>query len=86
MLVRLSGDGSVSKRVFYEAPVDMPILAVNELAREGELGTEVRFRSNDGCIIDNLTGRRSHFIKRKGVYFMRLYFPNNELGFTRQDP
>ena len=85
-VVSYSGDGVMSKRVFYEAPVEMPILAVTELAQEGELGSEVRFRTKDGCIIDNLTGRRAHFVKRKGVYFMRLYFPKNESDFTRQDP
>ena len=81
-----SGDGVMSKRVFYEAPVEMPILAVTELAQEGKLGSEVRFRAKDGCIIDNLTGRRAHFVKRKGVYSMRSYFPKNESDLTRQDP
>ena len=70
-------DGKVNKRVFYGAPVEMPILAVTELAREGELGSEVRFRLKDGVIIDNLTGKRCQFVKRKGVYFMRLYFPKD---------
>ena len=73
----LTRDGKVNKRVFYEAPVEMPILSVTELAREGELGSEVRFRIKDGVIIDNLTGKKCQFVKRKGVYFMRLYFPKD---------
>ena len=85
-VVSYSQDGTESKRIFYEAPVDMPILAVAELAQEGELGSEVLFRSRDGCLIDNLTGRKVHFVKRKGVYFMRLYFRKGiNSGFTRQE-
>ena len=69
--------GRTNKRVFYEAPVEMPILAVTELARGGELGSEVRFRLKDGVIIDTLTGKRCQSVKRKGVYFMRLDFPKD---------
>ena len=50
----------------------MPILAVSELSQEGEFGSEVKFRAKDGFMTDNLTGRRTPFVKRKGVYFMRL--------------
>ena len=64
----------------------MPILAVTELTKEGELGSEVRFRIKDGVIIDHLTGHRLHFVKRKGVYFMRLYFRKSKSGFTGPDP
>ena len=80
-----SRDGFSSKRRFYEAPVDMPILAVSELSQEGELGSEVKFRAKDGVMIDNLTGRRTSFVKRKGVYFMRLYIRKNKVGFGRPD-
>ena len=80
-----SRDGFSSKRRFYEAPVDMPILAVSELSQEGELGSEVKFRAKDGLMIDNLTGRRTPFVKRKGVYFMRLYIRKNSAGFGRPD-
>ena len=81
-------DVKTNTRVFYEAPVEMPILAVTELAREGELGSEVRFRQKDGVIIDTLTGKRCQFVKRKGVYFMRLYFPKgvgDQSVFARPD-
>ena len=64
----------------------MPILAVTELTKEGELGSEVRFWIKDGVIIDNLTGHRVHFVKRKGVYFMRLYLSKSKSGFIGPDP
>ena len=81
-----SRDGKATKRLFYEAPVDMPILSVAELAKEGELGSEIRFRAKDGIMMDNLTKHRTHFVKRKGVYFVRLYTRTNSVDFTRQDP
>ena len=85
-VISYSREGTLSKRVFYEAPVEMPILAVAELSMEGELGSEVRFRMKDGVIIDNLTGYRVKFAKRKGVYFMRLFFRKNKQDFIRQEP
>ena len=36
--------GNKCERLFYDAPVEMPIVAVTELAKEGEAGSEVRFR------------------------------------------
>jgi hypothetical protein len=69
--------GSKCDRLFYEAPVEMPILSVTEISKEGKSGSEVRFRLKDGEIIDNATGKRCHFVKRMGVYFMRLYFPKS---------
>ena len=85
-------DGSCRSRVFYEADVEMPILAVTELSREGELGTEVNLRHNGGEIYDISTGRRSEVVKRMGVYFTRIYFPKsshseplNEQPFVRPD-
>ena len=79
-------DGTKTSRVFYHANVDMPILAVSELTKEGEHGSEIRFRRKDGIMIDNATGRRQHFVKRKGVYFIKLYVRKSggaNSGFTR---
>ena len=70
-------DGTKISRIFYMANVDMPILAVTELTKEGSLGSEVRFRKRDGLMVDNATGRKQHFVKRKGVYFIKLYVPND---------
>ena len=84
--------GFRKSRVFYEAPVEMPILAVTELAQEGDMGSEVRFRLSDGEIIDTFSGKQVPFVKRMGVYFMRIYFPkvasgppSNGKSFVRQD-
>ena len=71
----LNRDGTKTARVFYEADVEMPILAVTELTQEGDQGSEVRFRRKDGFIEDNLTGRREHFVKWKGVYFVKVFVP-----------
>ena len=81
-----SRNGKTTKRLFYEAPVDMPILSVAELSKEGELGSEIRFRTKDGIMVDNLTKDRTQFVKRKGVYFVRLYMRKNSVDFPRQDP
>ena len=81
-----SRDGKATKRIFYEADVDMPILSVAELAKEGELGSEIRFRAKDGIMIDNLTEGLTSFVKRKGVYFVRLYTRNNQVDVIRRDP
>ena len=82
--------GTRTTRVFYEAQVEMPILSVTEITKEGTLGSEVRFRRNDGMIVDNSTGRTSEFVKRMGVYFMRIYFPKvqgrSTEGFVRPEP
>ena len=85
-------NGSHRSRVFYEAPVEMPILAVTELAQEGDLGTEVNLRNDGGEICDVFTGKRAEVVKRMGVYFTRIYFPKsshsgplNEQLFVRPD-
>ena len=62
----------------------MPILAVSELSQEGELESEIKFRAKNGLMTDHLTGHRTPFVKRKGVYFMRLYL-QKDVGFGRPD-
>ena len=83
-------DGTQRTRIFYEADVDMPILSVAEISQEGSQGSEVSFRKKNGFIEDVHSGQRMHFIKRKGVYVIRLRVPKNgklthepEMGFTR---
>ena len=86
-VVTMNKAGVPTTRRFYDADVEMPILSVAELSQEGEDGSDVRFRKKDGYIEDNLTKRRDYFVKRKGVYFTKLYVsrPNN-LDFTRPGP
>ena len=70
-------DGTQRSRTFYEADVDMPILSVGEISQEGTKGSEVRFRKKNGYIEDVMTGEKMPFIKRKGVYFIKLRIPKN---------
>ena len=68
-----SKEGIETSRIFYEAPVEMPILAVAELTKEGPAGSTTGFRRRDGYVEDDLRRTRQHFVKRKGVYFMKIY-------------
>ena len=81
-------DGSKIARTFYDADVEMPILAVSELSREGECGSDIRLRQKDGYIRDLKTGCRQHVVKRRGVYFTKMFIrkPRNsdvDSGFVR---
>ena len=69
----MSKEGISIDRVFYQAPVDMPILSVAELSKEGPLGSKTSFSLRDGFVKDKQSKMKQHFIKRKGVYFMKLY-------------
>ena len=92
MVRTMHRDGTQVSRKLYRANVDMPILAVTELAQEGNHGSEVRFHRNHGVVIDKETKKRQHFLRRRGVYFMKLYVPkspksnNGTSGFTRPGP
>ena len=84
-------DGTSVDRTFYQANVDMPILAVAELSQEGSRGSEVRFYKNHGTAIDNASGERQHFVKRSGVYLVKIYVRKHESngsesGFIRPGP
>ena len=78
-------DGTKRTRIFYEADVDMPILSVGELSREGTNGSEVRFRKRDGYIEDLWSGQQMPFVKRQGVYFVKLCLPKNKTHAVEDD-
>ena len=80
-----SKEGITVERTFYKAPVAMPILAVAELTKEGVMGSTTGFRQRDGFIENNADHKRQHFVKRKGVYFMKLYTRKRSDGFVRQE-
>ena len=80
-----SKEGITVERVFYKAPVAMPILAVAELTKEGDMGSTTGFRQRDGYIENNADHQRQHFVKRKGVYFMKLYTRKRSNGFVRPE-
>ena len=85
-ITTLTQNGTPITRRFYDADVEMPILCVAELSLEGDAGSDVRFRRRDGYIEDLATGHREYFVKRKGVYFTKLYVPKskfNSTGFAR---
>jgi hypothetical protein len=86
-VVTKSKEGIETSRIFYEAPVEMPILAVAELTKEGPVGSTTGFRQRDGYVEDDLRRTRQHFIKRKGVYFMKLYTKRDgpNMGFVRPE-
>ena len=78
---------------FINAKVEMPILSVAEIC----LGdATVKIGKNDGTITDEGTGKVSRFVKRLGVYFIKLRVPKTTvqpkpskdgtraLDFTRQ--
>ena len=80
----LSSEGNILTQTFEDADVDMPIMAVTELASNGELGSDVVFRKHDGAITDVQTQATSKFVRRKGVYFMKIFTPkNHRSGFKR---
>ena len=80
-------EGHTVTTVFQDADVDMPILSVAVLSASGPMGSDVRFKKHDGYIEDIATGKRCKFIKRQGVYFIKLLVPKNlvtheESGFA----
>ena len=66
-----SQEGVIIERVFYDAPVEMPILSVAQISKEGLQGSDATFRRNDGFIEDNETHVRQKSVNRKGVYCMK---------------
>ena len=80
----MSAEGHVLTQTFEDTNVDMPTMSVTELASNGQLGSDVVFRKHDGAVVDVETGATSRLVRRKGVYFMKVYTPrNNKSGFTR---
>ena len=55
----------------------MPIIAVNDLSLDD---AEVIFRQDAGELVDGATGRRSKFIKKRGVCFMKMYYKKDQCG------
>ena len=82
----------MTERIFYDAPVETPILSVDGIAREGTMGSKTTLRLQNGYIENNKSQQRQHFVKRKGVYFMKLYTerrvdndPSAELDVARPE-
>ena len=69
----------------------MPIIAANDISNDD---LEVSFRQGQSELVDGGSGRRSRFTKKRGVYFMKMYYQKGQcqedghdvgqqLGFTR---
>ena len=80
----LTEEGHLINQTFEDADVDMPIISVTSLAANGLQGSDVIFRQHDGSIVDVEKKATSRFVRRKGVYFLKVYTPNDNMsGFTR---
>ena len=71
-------EGNAIEQEFEDIDVDMPILAVTSLASNGDNGSQVIFRKHDGEIIDISNNRSSNFVKRRGVYFIKLFIKRDK--------
>ena len=86
----MTSEGQKVNPEFEDADVDMPIVAINDLSKDD---TEVTFRRSQSELVDVETGRKSRFIKKRGVYFMNMYYKKDQChddcdcerqpGFTR---
>ena len=84
----------MTEKILRDAPVEVPILSVAGLAREGFMGSKTKLRLQDGFIENSTSQQRQHFVKRKGVYFTKLHterrvdnHPNAKIDFAyTRDP
>ena len=66
--------GNAIQLNFEDADVDVPIIAVTDISQNGVDGAETRFRTHGGEIIDLTTRKKSAFIRRRGVYFIKMFY------------
>ena len=71
-------EGNVIQPTFEDTDVDMPIIAVTDISENGTNGVETRFRTDGGEIIDLDTRKKSSFVRRRGVYFMKMFYKPNQ--------
>ena len=69
-----TAEGNAIQPNFEDADVDMPIIAVTDISQNGIDGTETRFRTHGGEMIDLTTRNKSSFIRRRGVYFIKMFY------------
>ena len=65
-----TAEGHRTKTTFHNAKVDMPILSVAQMCAKDEI--DVKFNKKGGNIINVATGKTTRFVKRLGVYFLKL--------------
>ena len=71
----LTAEGQMIKPDFEDTDVEMPIVAVNDISKED---LEVSFRADGSELVSSETGRRSKFVKRRGVYFVKMYYEKGQ--------
>ena len=64
-----TAEGRARTTTFVDAKVDMPILAVSDLSKEGKFGSNIGFDTHGGAITDKITNAKSSFIKVNGVFY-----------------
>ena len=89
----VTAEGNVIEQEFEDTDVDMPILSITSLSDNGSEGSQVNFRNDGGEVVDLSNNRSSNVVKRRGVYFIKLFmkkvesgkcnFRPKDLGFTR---
>ena len=70
--------GNTIIQEFEDTGVDMPIVSVSSLSKNGSDGSQVNFRQNGGEVVDLFNGDASKFVKRRGVYFMKLFYEKSQ--------
>ena len=70
-LPAMTAEGQKIMPDFEDTDVEMPIVSVNDISKED---LEVSFRQDQSELVSADTGRRSKFMKQRGVYFMKLFY------------
>ena len=73
-----TAEGNTIIQEFEDTDVDMPIVSVSSLSKNGSDGSQVNFRQNGGEVVDLFNGDASKFVKRRGVYFMKLFYKKSQ--------
>ena len=82
-LPAISAEGHDLSQTFEDADVEMPICAVSVLSScGGDPGSRVIFEYDRGKITKVSDDGSSSFIKKKGVYFVKLFVPRNPQSDT----
>ena len=78
LLPAISSEGHDLSQTFEDTDVEMPICAVSALSNcGGDPGSRIIFEYDRGEIVKVSDDGSSSFIKKKGVYFVKLFVPRN---------
>ena len=71
----IRGAGQEIQPNFEDTDVEMPIVAVTDISKKD---LEVSFREDESELVSANTGRRSKFMKQRGVYFMKMFYKKDK--------